>query len=150
MVQGCWVFLLSSPTHCLQYTIWLLRTWCKRLETLFFSSPFPRYLAPNSESIEDEIRVAIRHSCSILLRRAKRLDVPLLISSKFLQAISTHVHFYVKGRRKCEWDLMQLNFTDINWPADLCTWWSFNNQVSMFTLNSPLKNFTSSWLYQLT
>ena len=61
-----------------------------------------RQLAPDSESIEDEIRVATRHAAAVLLQRAQKVDLPLLISSKFLQATSAHVHFYITARQKCK------------------------------------------------
>ena len=63
---------------------------------------FPRPLAPAAESMEDELRVAIRHAAAILLRRAQRLDLPKLITQKLLQAVASHIDIYVRAREKCE------------------------------------------------
>ena len=49
------------------------------------------------------MRVAIRHAAAIVLRRAQKIDLPQLITSKFLQVIASHINIYVKAREKCEW-----------------------------------------------
>ena len=79
------------------------------VETLYLFFPdvdplpiFFRHLVPASESMEDEMRVAIRHAASILLRRVQRVDLAKLITSKFLQAIAAHIHIYAKAREKRE------------------------------------------------
>lgn len=59
-----------------------------------------RKLVPEAELFEDHLRVMIRYAVAMLLRRAQRLDVPHLITHKFLPVAAAHIHVYMKARSK--------------------------------------------------
>ena len=53
----------------------------------------------------------ICYACSMLLRRAQQLDIPHIITHKFLPAAAAHVHTYMKARSKRESSLLSLSLS---------------------------------------
>ncbi|XP_069131952.1 sorting nexin-14-like isoform X2 [Argopecten irradians] len=62
------------------------------------------------ESFVDELRTNLRFLASVLLRRAKKIDVPLLVSEKLIKAGLQHLHVYLQAKKSAPpgTDLQQL------------------------------------------
>ncbi|XP_052220353.1 sorting nexin-14-like isoform X2 [Dreissena polymorpha] len=52
------------------------------------------------EEFVDELRTSIRFLLSVLLRRAKKVDVPNMVKSKLLRASLQHLHAFLQARKQ--------------------------------------------------
>ncbi|KAJ8356080.1 hypothetical protein SKAU_G00188740 [Synaphobranchus kaupii] len=71
------------------------------LELVLENFVYPWYRdITDDESFVDELRVTLRFSVAVLVRRAQKIDVPSLITSKLLKAAMKHIEIIAKAHQK--------------------------------------------------
>ncbi|KAJ8389347.1 hypothetical protein AAFF_G00120550 [Aldrovandia affinis] len=71
------------------------------LELVLENFVYPWYRdITDDESFVDELRVTLRFSVAVLVRRAQKIDVPSLITSKLLKAAMKHIEVIAKARQR--------------------------------------------------
>ncbi|KAI1897399.1 hypothetical protein AGOR_G00082900 [Albula goreensis] len=71
------------------------------LELVLENFVYPWYRdITDDESFVDELRVTLRFSAAVLVRRAQKIDVPSLITSKLLKAAMKHIEIIAKARQR--------------------------------------------------
>jgi sorting nexin-14 len=55
----------------------------------------------HDDAFVDEVRVSIRHAAASLFRRARKIDIPSLITGKIMRAAAAHFHLCLQAKEKC-------------------------------------------------
>jgi sorting nexin-14 len=54
------------------------------------------------DAFVDEVRVSIRFTAAVLLRRAQKINIPSLITGKIMKAAAAHFHLCLQAKEKCQ------------------------------------------------